>query len=169
MRSMRANMDVLRGQLRSGSVQAAYRALLTYMGGLRARFAKTHPDYAVSGLYQGYMDMTYFAIVPPSLKSRGLKVAIVFNYEAFRFEAWLAGGNRKVQQVYWDLARRSRWDGCRVVAPAKGVDSIVECDLAEDFDLDDPDGLTARIEERAAEFVGQVERFLSGNGDADRG
>jgi hypothetical protein len=169
MRSMRQDMDVLRGQLRSGSIQAAYRGLLTYMAGLRAHFAKTHPDYTVSGLYQGYMDMTYFAVVPPSLKQRGLKIAIVFNYEAFRFEAWLAGSNRKVQQAYWGLARGSRWDGCRVVAPAKGVDAIVECDLAEDFDFDDSDTLTARIEERAAEFVGQVERFLSENGEADRG
>jgi hypothetical protein len=32
------------------------------------------------------MDMTYFAIFPPCLKSHDLKVAIVFNYDAFRFE-----------------------------------------------------------------------------------
>jgi hypothetical protein len=169
MRSVQGDMDLFRGQLRSGSVQAAYRALLAYMAGLRARFATTHPDYVVSGVYQGYMDMTYFAIAPPSLKGRDLKIAIVFNYEAFRFEAWLAGSNRKVQQVYWELAKGGRWDGCRIVAPAKGVDSIVECDLAEDFDFDDSDRLTARIEERTAEFLGQVERFLSEDGDADRG
>ena len=36
--------------------------------------------------------MTYFALFPASLKCRGLKVTIVFNYEAFRFEAWLATG-----------------------------------------------------------------------------
>jgi hypothetical protein len=128
---------------------------------LRTHFAKTWPSCAVSGLYQGYMDMTYFAIVPPPLKDRDLKIAIVFNYEAFRFEAWLAGSNRKVQRRYWELVKDSRWDGCRVVAPAKGVDSIIECDLAEGFDVDDLRSLTARIDGSMAKFILSVETFLS--------
>ena len=115
----------------------------------------------LANLYQGYMDMTYFAIVPPSLKRRDLKIAIVFNYEAFRFEAWLAGSNRKVQQKYWELVKNSQWNEYRVVTPAKGVDSIVECDLAKDFDFDDLDSLTASIEENTAEFVDHIESFLS--------
>ena len=57
---------------------------------LRTHFKDRYPKYSVSGLYQGYLDMTYFAVVPPSFKRRGLKIAIVFNYGAFRFEAWLA-------------------------------------------------------------------------------
>jgi hypothetical protein len=42
--------------------------------------------------------MTYFAVVPPSLKRRARKIAIVFNYEAFRFEAWLSATNRQLQR-----------------------------------------------------------------------
>jgi len=72
------------------------------MMGLRTHFASKYGDPAVSGLYKGYMDMTYFALFPPSLKRLDLKIAIVFNYEAFRFEAWLAARNRKVQRQYWD-------------------------------------------------------------------
>ena len=96
------------------------------------------------------MDMTYFALFPPPLKRRNLKIAIVFNYEAFRFEAWLAGSNRKVQRQYWELFRDSQWTDYRVVAPARGIDSIVECDLARDFDLSDPDALTSIIEAATA-------------------
>jgi hypothetical protein len=154
-------MNELRGQLRTGAIQKAYRALLGYMMGLRTRFKNRYPSYSISGLYQGYMDMTYFAIVPPSLKHRDLKIAIVFNYEAFRFEAWLAGTNRQVQRKYWELFRDSRWTEYRVVTPAKGVDSIIECNLAEDFDFGDLDSLTASIEENTAEFIDNVERFLS--------
>jgi hypothetical protein len=47
------------------------------------------------------------------------------------------------------------------VAPAKGVDSIVECTLAEDFDFGDQAGLTAGIEEKAGKFIADVEAFLS--------
>lgn len=160
MHSIREDMDEFRGQLRNGSIRKAYCALLSYMMGLRTHFQKKYPSYAISGLYQGYMDMTYFAIVPPSLKQRGLKIAIVFNYEAFRFEAWLAGSNRKVQQKYWELVKNSRWNEYRVVTPAKGIDSIVECNLAEDIDFDDLDSLTASIEENTAEFVDRIEIYL---------
>jgi len=161
MQSIQEDMAELRGQLRTGAIQKAYRALLGYMMDLRTRFKNRYPSYAISGLYQGYMDMTYFAIVPPSLKHRDLKIAIVFNYEAFRFEAWLAGTNRQVQRKYWELFRDSRWTEYRVVTPAKGVDSVIECNLAEDFDFADLDSLTASIEEKAVEFIDDIERFLS--------
>jgi len=161
MQSIQEDMAELRGQLRTGAIQKAYRALLGYMMDLRTRFKNRYPSYSISGLYQGYLDMTYFAIAPPSLKHRDLKIAIVFNYAAFRFEAWLAGTNRQVQRKYWELFRDSRWTEYRVVTPAKGVDSVIECNLAEDFDFADLDSLTASIEEKAVEFIDDIERFLS--------
>lgn len=161
MHTTNTDMEELRRQLAKGSIQKAYRALLLYMLGLRAHFKKGCPGFAVSGLYQGYMDMTYFALVPPSFKPRGLKIAVVFNYGAFRFEAWLAGSNRKVQRKYWKLFKDSQWPRYRVVAPARGIDSIVECDLATDFDFSDPGALTSIIETDTAAFIGEIERFLS--------
>jgi hypothetical protein len=150
-----------RRQLGKGSIQKAYKALLSYMAGLRTHFANNYGDTAVSGLYQGYMDMSYFALFPPALKSRELKAAIVFNYEAFRFEAWLTARNRRVQRQYWELFRDSQWRDYRVITPTVGIDSIVECDLASDFDLSDPDSLTARLETAAVAFIADIERFLS--------
>lgn len=161
MPSIQEDMNEFRGQLRRGAIQRAYKALLDYMLDLRTRFKNRHPGYAISGLYQGYLDMTYFAILPPSLKARDLKVAIVFNYEAFRFEAWLAGANRQVQRKYWELFRDSQWTKYRVVTPAKGVDAIIEANLAEEVNFGDLEELTARIEEETDRFIEQVERFLS--------
>ena len=161
MPSLQKDMQELRRQLQSGSIQRAYRGLLRYMGDLRTHLKREYPTYSVSGLYQGYFDMTYFALVPPSLAPRGLKIAIVFNYGAFRFEAWLAAANRQVQRRYWELLKDARWAAYRVVAPAAGVDSIIECDLADEFDLGDPDALTAAIEKKVAKFTKDVERVLS--------
>jgi thiamine pyrophosphokinase len=59
------------------------------------------------------------------------------------------------------LFRDSQWTEYRVVTPAKGVDSIVECTLAEDFKFGDLDSLTASIEQKALEFIDDVERFLA--------
>lgn len=161
MHSMNKDMEEFRRQLEKGSVQKAYRTLLSYMRKLRTHFKKNLADSAVSGLYQGYMDMTYFALFPSSLKHHNLKIAIVFNYDAFRFEAWLAAGNRQVQRQYWKLFEDSQWPEYRVVTPAKGIDSILECDLAIDFNLDDPDALTASIEKATSMFIDDIERFLA--------
>ena len=161
MHSIQEDVVELRRQLEKKKIQKAYRALLSYMLGLRTRFANKYGETAVSGLYQGYMDMTYFALFPSSLKRLDLKIAIVFNYDAFRFEAWLAARNRKVQREYWELFKDSHWAEYRVVAPAGGIDSILECDLAKDFDLSDPDDLTSKIETKTSAFIDNVERFLS--------
>ncbi|MFC2037240.1 DUF7000 family protein [Chloroflexota bacterium] len=161
MHSLLKDMEELREQLEKGSLQRSYQALISYMMRLRTYFQKTYPEFGVSGFYQGYFDMTYFALVPPSFKDRGLKVAIVFNYDGFRFEVWLSGRNRKVLRQYWALFKDSQWPEYRVVAPAKGIDSIVEYDVASGFDLDDQAALTSRIELAALAFIDDVEGYLS--------
>ena len=161
MDSMQKDMNELRQHLRSGSLQKAYRALLDYMMALRMHLQKRYPDYSVSGLYQGYFDMTHFAVFPPSLKRRGLKITLVFNYEPFRLEAWLAGRNRQIQRKYWGLFKDTQWAQYRIVTPAVGVDSIVECNLAEHSDFHDPETLAYAIEKKVAKFTSDVERFLS--------
>jgi hypothetical protein len=161
MHSMLDDMDELRVQLEKGSIQRAYAALLAYMLSLRTYLVNKYGISVVSNLYQGYLDMTYFAIFPHSLKDRGLKVAVVFNYNAFRFEAWLAARNRVVQRQYWEVFKDSQWPEYRVVAPAKGIDSIIEYDLAADFDLASPENLTETIEKGTAEFIADMEKFLS--------
>lgn len=169
MPSIQEDMNNLRRQLQVGSIQKAYRALLGYMMDLRTYFIKKYPNYFISGLYQGYMDMTYFAIVPPSFKRRRLKVAIVFNYSAFRFEVWLSGANRRILQEYWDLVKDANWPAYRLVPPGTWADSIVEYDLAEDFDFDDLKSLTATMEKKIVEFINDIERFLSDHEARARG
>ena len=168
MHSLVEDIRDFRGQLEKGSIQKAYRALISYMMSLRTHFKNKCEGFTISGLYQGYMDMTYFALFPPSLKYRDLKIAVVLNYDAFRFEAWLAGSNRNIQRQYWMLFKDSQWPKYHVVTPASGVDSIIECDLATDFDLDDPDALTASIEKAAVAFIDDIERFLAEHESLER-
>lgn len=149
-------------QLEQGSIQLAYKGLMEYMMGLRAHFASHYPEYSVPGtIYYGTMDMTYFSVVPPSLKDRKLKIAIVFLHEAFRFEAWLSGYNRQVQKDYWHIFKTYGWDLYRLVTPAVGVDSILEHPLAENPDFGDLPLLTQRIENGTLTFIKDVENFLS--------
>src|SRR5512137_328971 len=103
MRMLDKDIRELQDRLRDGTIQRAYRGIVSYMSRLRTVFAAQQGERAVSALYQGYFDMTYFALFPESLKKRNLKLAIVFNYQTFRFEVWLAARNRQLQRRYWEL------------------------------------------------------------------
>ena len=164
MASFQEHMNEYKKQLQKGTVQRAYRGLMDYIMGLRSYFENKYPDYLVSGsIYFGYMDMTYFAFFPQSLKHRKLKVGIVFVHGAFRFEVWLFGYNKSVQAKYWRLFKESGWSKYRVPPTIKGVDSILEGILVETPDFSDLDALTKQIEKGTLEFIKDVEDFLSKN------
>jgi hypothetical protein len=150
----------LQSQLDEGALQRAYGSIIGYMSQLRSYFATRDGDRSVSALYQGCFDMTYFALFPRPLKSRGLKLAIVFDYESFAFEVWLAARNRDLQRQYWQLLRDNGWSGHRLVEPAAGIDAIVERDVAAGTSLAAPDVLTSRIEAAAQELLDDLLSFL---------
>ncbi len=148
-------------QLEKGYIQEAYKGLMSYIMGLRTHFKKRYPGYIVSGIYQGYMDMTYFSFTPESLKHRKLKSAIVFVYDTFRFEVWLAGSNKNVQNKYWKLFQESYFDKYNIPTTIKGIDSIIEHILVENPDFSDLDTLTDQIETDTLKFISDIENFLS--------
>ena len=162
MDSSQDNLHQFREQLKKGTIQAAYRVLLDYIMHLRTHFQKSLPGCDVPGnVYQGYMDMTYFSIIPPSLKQHKLKIAVVFVYDTFRFEVWLSGYNRQVQAKYWQLVRDSGWEQYRLVDDPLKADSILEHILVEEPDFDDLDKLTRQIEKDTLAFISEVETHLS--------
>jgi len=157
-------MDEYKRQLEKGAVQQAYRGLMEYILALRTRFKNKYPELSASGnIYYGYMDMTYFALFPEALKSRNLKIAVVFIHNPFRFEAWLSGGNKDIQEKYWKLFKESGWPKYPLAPAVKGFDHIVASVLADNPDFKDLDALTAQIETGTLSFVRDIEDFLSKN------
>ncbi|MBD3211868.1 MAG: hypothetical protein GF311_04595 [Candidatus Lokiarchaeota archaeon] len=162
MVSFHESMLEYKSQLQKGIIQKAYRGLMEYIGSLRSHFKSKFPDYAISGnIYFGYMDMTYFALNPPLLKARKLRVALVFLHEEFRFEVWLSGYNKSIQKKYWDMVRNKGWDKYVVPSSLEGIDSIIEHILVENPDFRDLDGLTKQIEDGTIKFIHDIEEFLS--------
>ncbi len=149
-------------QLEKGAIQKAYKGLMDYIMGLKTHFNNKFPDAFVSGsLYYGYMDMTYFSVIPEALKKQNLKIAIVFLHEAMRFEVWLSATNKQVQASFWKIIKESGWNQYRLVPTIKGYDSILEHTLAADPDFSDLDALTQQIERETLRFIADVERFLT--------
>jgi len=161
MESMHEYMNEYKKQLEKGVIQKAYQGLIQYMMSLKKHFSNGYPDYSVPGsIYYGYMDMTYFSIVPSSLKDRALKIAIVFVYDSFRFEVWLSGRNQQVLAKYWKIFKESGWDGYKVAAQGKWADSVLEHVLVEDPDFSDLEALTKQIDQGTLEFIRDIENFL---------
>jgi hypothetical protein len=155
-------MAEFKKQLTGGYLQEAYQGLMEYFRQLRAHFKKAYPAYSVpSNIYYGYLDMTYFAIIPESLKRRKLKIAIVLVYDEFRFEVWLSGANRNVQAEYWKLIKESSWDKYQLASNPRTEDYVIGHILSSDPDFRDLTALTAQIEAGTLSFIREVEVFLS--------
>jgi hypothetical protein len=164
MGSFAESINEYRIALQKGVIQEAYRGLMAYMLALRTQLSNRYPDYFVSGsLYYGAMDMTYFSFTPKSLQERKLKIAIVFLHEAFRFEAWLGGYNKQVQEKYWRLFKEYGWEKYHLLPTTKGADAIVECVIVEDPDFCDLEALSGQIESASLMFIGEVVNFLVTN------
>lgn len=162
MSSFQEYMLEYKEQLEKGVIQVAYRGLMDYFNFLKSNFKKKYPDYFVSGsIYFGYMDITYFAFFPTSLKRRRLKVGVVFNHRDFRFEVWLFGVNKKVQVKYIKLFKESILKKYHTALTTKGVDFILWHVLVDNPDFGDLDVLTRKIENGALKFIDNVEDFLN--------
>lgn len=162
MPTLPAAMSTFHTALQQGSIQPAYSGLLQFLLDLRTRFQKFHPEYDVPGtFYSGYMDMSYFAIVPPALKPLKLKIALVFAYSDFRFEVWLSGVNRAVQEHYYDLIKNSGWKTYPLVREIKGSDAILTYVLAQEPDWSDLPALANRLESGTLTFIRDVEAWVT--------
>jgi hypothetical protein len=163
MESFNACVIVYRKQMQQGAIQKAYQGLLEYVMSLKTRFSQNCPDWAPGNIYHGYMDMTYFPLFPPSLKSRKLKIAIVLVHASVRFEVWLVGYNKQIQSRYWKLFKEHVWLNYRIPATLKGVDSIIEHTLVDNPDFSDLDALTQQIDKQVSIFIADIQAFLSKN------
>ncbi len=155
-------MAEYRRQLTQGVIQQAYRGLMEYMSGLKTQLKAKYPDYQVSGsLYFGYMDMTYFSFTPPSLKDKGLKIAIVFVHESFSFEVWLSAANRALLAQYEQLIKDKGWDQYRLVSAPENPDAILVHTITSDPDFSNLPALSALIERETLAFSADVQALLS--------
>jgi hypothetical protein len=161
MKSFSDSVIEYKNQLDKGDIQIAYRGLLEYMMGLKNFFKNKYPDFSVpSGLYQGYMDMTYFALFPEDLKRRKLKIAIVLIHDKMKLEIWLSGINKQIQTKYWNILKSKDLNIYQLPKTLKGADSIIEYVLTDNPDFNDSEALTRQIESGALKFIKDIKELI---------
>ena len=90
-----------------------------------------------------------------------LKIAIVFLHEECKFEAWLAGSNRKIQAEYIALLSHKNMGRYDLSKISPGVDSIIESLIIKQPDFDNPAELKKQIELSILEFAEDINTILS--------
>jgi len=161
MKSFSDSVIEYKKQLDKGDIQIAYRGLLEYMMGLKNFFKNKYPYFSVpSSLYQGYMDMTYFALFPEDLKRRKLKIAIVLIHDKMKLEIWLSGINKQIQTKYWNILKSRDLNIYQLPKTLKGADSIIEYVLTDNPDFNDPEALTRQIESGTLKFIKDIKELL---------
>lgn len=123
MNSLKKSIEIYKEQIYKGDIKVAYRIIIGFMQRLRASLQTKYPHFNVSGgIYQGYMDMSYFAITPKTLANKKLKIALVLIHENVRFELWLSAVNKQIQQKYWQLLKNRPIIEANVPDTIKGQD-----------------------------------------------
>jgi hypothetical protein len=89
-----------------------------------------------------------------------LKIAIISNHDSFRFEVWLAGFNKQVQQTYRKLFKESNWNRYHIVITTKGDDAIFAYPIVDNPDFSNLYTLTKIIEGETLEFISGFEISL---------
>ena len=161
MKSFNDSVIEYKKQLEKGDIQIAYRGLLEYMMGLKNFFKNKYPYFSVpSSLYQGYMDMTYFALFPEDLKRRKLKIAIVLIHDKMKLEIWLSGINKQIQTKYWNILKAKDLNNYHLPKNLRGADSIIEYVLTNNPDFNDPEALTRQIESETLKFIKDIKEII---------
>lgn len=152
MKTLNKQIAVYTQQLQQGEIQIAYRGILAFVGKLRTALIKKYPDYDVSNIYQGYLDMSYFSLSTKPLKDKGLKIAIVYLHEKGSFEVWLSARNRDIARTQQSILDRLS-DEINVFHDSNNQDAIVECILTRTPDFEDQTLLINMIDQGVEKFV----------------
>ena len=105
--------------------------------------------------------MSFVAFASPSFASERLKISLVYLHPQGRFSLWLAAGNRGIQA---DISTRLRGKPLGKYALTKlcpGVDAIIECDISQPYDFDNPDALVHALVCAAEAFQSDMTSLLA--------
>jgi hypothetical protein len=161
MESMNQQILEYHKQLIKGIIQKAYRRIMAFMTTLQKHLETRHPEYAISGLYPGYMDMTYFAVTPPEFKAARLKIALVYLHESNTFEVWLAAANRRIQADTIEHLKNKVYAPYTLSTVSPGTDSILAAVIADKPDFDHPEALMQHLTAEVKRFSQDTIRILS--------
>ncbi len=159
MKDLNKYVSTYQDQLKKGDILIAYNELVKFVMSLRTEFIKTLSDqYLFAGILHGYLDYTYFYYSNDFLKSKKLKFGLVLNHVEMRFEVWLLGNTKPIQEKYWELSKNTKWNKDKDTMPEY---SILEVTLVENPDFNNLNALTEQIETKMIKVSDEILDYLN--------
>ncbi|WKY46599.1 hypothetical protein Q5O24_09415 [Eubacteriaceae bacterium ES3] len=146
--------------LQNGEIKAAYKGILEFIGKLRVDLIRKYPAANISGIYHGYLDMSYFSVSTEELKESGLKIAIVYLHEKAVFEVWLSARNREIANKFKLLVTKDHEYEIEIFHEETNRDAIIESILLSELDFEDPTLMIAHIELGIEKFFASISSIL---------
>ena len=151
-------ISIYQEQMKKGEVQKAYSFLLKYVMQVKTSFENAFSkEYSCGNVSPGYMDYSYFPFVNEYLRGKKLRFGIVLNHNKMRFELWLMGQNKEIQNRYWDMFKVSKWNEGRTKRSQYAELEIV---LVDNPNFEKIDELTADIINKAVIEAEKVIAYL---------
>jgi hypothetical protein len=146
--------------LQQGDMQIAYKGIIDFIGKLRAEFIKRYPHYDISNIYQGYMDMSYFALSIKALKDKGLKIAIVYLHDKGSFEVWLSARNRQIAKSYTNSLNTKISGDSDLFHDDNNPDAVIEYILTTTPDFENQFLLIDVIHKGVEKFIAAINNYI---------
>ena len=157
-RKINSCISLYKEQINKSDIQKTYMFLLKYVMQVKTSFEKAFSkEYSCGNVSPGYMDYSYFPFTNDYLKGKKLRFGIVLNHNKMRFELWLMGQNKDIQDRYWGILKGSEWNEGLTERPQYAELEVILVDIP---DFENIDKLTADIINRAVKEADRVIVYL---------
>ena len=158
MKSISTIIHHYQREIQNKKIAQAYHFLLRFLLQAKADFALHHKDqYTFGNLAPGYLDYSYFSFFDRELREKKLRCGIVLNHEKLQIEFWLMGQNAKVQQEYWKVLKKSKWNAHRTTMPQY---AILETVLLDELNFDHLETMLLAIRTKAIQTLEEIKPLL---------
>lgn len=146
--------------LETTQLQQGYQEFIKLFRFLRIELEKKFPSFSFSGnIAENTMDFAYFQLTNEKLKSKGLKIQIVFVHKEFCFEVWASGFNRKIQCAYYEKLKNKPQKYILNLNPSK-VDYILKSPMEKGLVMADGDKLVCAMQAHLTTFIAYIQSEL---------
>lgn len=147
-------IEIYQQLLNQGNLQIAYKALIDLVNEIKNNFDK---QYQTNNISLGYLDFTYFPFFNDYLRINKLRFGVVLNHQKMRFELWLMGQNKAIQEKYWNLLKDTKWNEGINVMPKYAVLELV---LYDQIDFNQKQVMITTVINQAILYAKEIQEYL---------
>jgi hypothetical protein len=142
--------------IQNTNLQVGYQEFIKFFRYLRTYLEKEMKEYIfTSNIVENGMDYSYFQFTNAKMKSKGLKIVIVFVHKEFNYQVWLSGINRGIQIKYYEVLKKTKNQYTLTSNPDK-TDYILKTNIINEFNYDQLELLLKKTKYDIFEFIDNI-------------